>query len=57
MSIVKIKSTKMPSLFLSGLMDQLIPPKMMTELYQVSMIVLNSRNVVFKMYLKPVYHE
>ena len=34
----------MPSLFLSGLMDQLIPPKMMSELYQVSMIVLNSRD-------------
>ena len=31
----KIQKVKAPTLFLSGLQDQLIPPQMMMELYQV----------------------
>ena len=40
--------TRMPSLFLSGLMDQLIPSKMMMELYQV---IISSLLVPFAMTL------
>ena len=31
----EIRKVKAPTLFLSGLQDQLIPPQMMMELYQV----------------------
>ncbi len=35
-SRVKVPRLAVPSLFLSGTNDQLIPPKMMTELYQAT---------------------
>ena len=34
-SLKKIRKSKVPTLFLSGLADQLIPPRMMTSLYKV----------------------
>ena len=37
MSNCEIRRVQAPSLFLSGLADQLIPSKMMMELYQVHM--------------------
>ncbi|RMX54790.1 hypothetical protein pdam_00014125 [Pocillopora damicornis] len=35
-SLKKIRKSKVPTLFLSGLADQLIPPRMMTSLYKTS---------------------
>ena len=37
-SSYEIRRVRVPALFLSGLADQLIPPRMMTELYQVSSV-------------------
>lgn len=34
-SLKKIRKARVPTLFLSGLADQLIPPRMMTSLYKV----------------------
>ena len=35
-SIDRIEAVKVPTLFLSGAMDELVPPKMMKDLYNVS---------------------
>lgn len=44
-SIKKIPFIKIPTLFISGLADEMIPPTMMQELFNVSLIKLN--NILF----------
>lgn len=38
-SLKKIHKARVPTLFLSGLADQLIPPRMMTSLYKVCLFI------------------
>ena len=44
-SLKKIRKARVPTLFLSGLADQLIPPRMMTSLYKVCLEFLGDVNV------------
>ena len=50
MSKRKIKLVCVPTLFLSGLADQLIPPRMMKDLYQVGSDYLLLKHLYLRIY-------